>query len=48
MTHEQRAKKMLREWLFQSCGYWGGESDKELDKFFHHLKEMMKKECPND
>ncbi len=42
MTHEQRAKKVLEDIWFNMHGVLGDRERKEIDIFFHHLKEAIK------
>lgn len=44
MTHEKRAKKILEQLFFYTTGYTGNEERKQIDQFFHHLKEAVKAE----
>jgi hypothetical protein len=46
MTHEQHAKKFLENLYLNTFGCVGNEERKEIDTFFHHLKEAIKKEMP--
>ena len=44
MTHEQLAKKYLEKIHLHVFGYFNSESSKEIDDFFRHLKEAVKKD----
>ena len=46
MTHEQHAKKFIKKMYFKTFGCIGPEQEKEIDEFFRHLKEAVKKEIP--
>ena len=46
MTHEQHAKKFIEKLYLASFGFVGPEQSKEIDDFFRHMKEAIKKDIP--
>ena len=48
MTHEQHAKKFIEKIILGISGFVGEKERKQVDVFFHHLKEAIKKEVRND
>ena len=48
MTHEQHAKRFIENILLGIKGCIGEKERKQVDVFFHHLKEAIKKEVSDD
>lgn len=44
MTHEQHAKKFIANLYLSANGFIGPTQKKEIDEFFRHLKEAIKKD----
>jgi len=44
MTHEQSAKRFITNLYLGVNGFVGPKERKEIDEFFRHLKEAIKKD----